>query len=143
LTPRMQFSAGANLAYLSQPDVRRINAPTRNVGDYITGNSKFDLSYRWSPRFTTVSSLSINALQYSEPAQQVSDFFETLFGTEARYLWSPRLTVITEGRWGFTTYPNSPSTESQTLYGLVGAEYQFSSRLTTSIRGGLSQRTSN
>lgn len=141
LTPRLQFSASANLAYLSQPDVRRLNTPTRNVGDYFNGTSKFDLAYRWSSRFTTVSSLSLNALHYTEPAQQTGDYFETLFGTEARYLWSPRLTVLVEGRYGLTMYPNTPALESSTLYGLLGAEYRFSARLSGTIRAGLSQRT--
>ncbi len=141
LTPRMQFSASANLAYLSQPDVRRINTPTRNVGEYFSTTSKFDLSYRWSPRFTTVSSISANALNYSEPAQQVSNYLETLFGTEARYLWSPRLTVLVEGRYGLTMYPNSPTLESRTAYALMGAEYRYSARLSGTVRAGLSQRT--
>jgi opacity protein-like surface antigen len=139
----MQFSASANLAYLSQPDVRRINTPSRNVGEYFNATSKFDLSYRWGPRFTTVSSLSLNALSYTEPVQQPGNYIETLFGTEARYLWSSRLTVLAEGRYGFTTYPNTPVLESHTIYGLLGGEYRFSARLTGTLRAGLSQRTFN
>ena len=37
-------------AYLSQPDLRVVSGPTRQVGDYFIYNSKFDLSYQFNKR---------------------------------------------------------------------------------------------
>ncbi len=141
ITPRMQFSASANLAYLSQPDIRRINTPTRNVGDFFNGTGKFDLSYRWTRRFTTVSSISLNTLRYTEPLQQTGNFYDTTFGTEARYLWSPRLTVLGEVRYGLTRYPTNMLLDSNTAFLLAGAEFIYSSRLSGTVRLGESVRS--
>lgn len=141
ITPRMQFSASASLAYLSQPDVRLINGPTRNVGDYFSATSKFDLSYRWTKRFTTVTSFSLNSLLYTETAQQIGNYYEGVLGTEARYAWSPRLTLLGEVRYGQITYDQNSLLNSSTIYLLLGGEYVLSKRISTSLRLGESIRS--
>jgi opacity protein-like surface antigen len=137
----MQFSATASMAYLSQPDVRLINGPSQNVGDYFTASAKADLSYRWAKRFSTVTSLSYNSLLYTETTQQTGNFYQTTFGTEGRYLWSSRLTVLGEVRYGLTTYDQSPELDSTTTYLLIGAEYALSSRMNATLRVGEAMRS--
>ncbi|RYD84900.1 MAG: autotransporter outer membrane beta-barrel domain-containing protein [Verrucomicrobiaceae bacterium] len=141
ITPRMQFSASASLSYLSQPDVRLVNGPSRNVGDYFSATSKFDLSYRWTKRFTTVTSFSLNSLLYSQAAQQFGDYYEGVLGTEARYGWSPRLTLLADVRYGQISYPNNSLLNTHTLYLLLGGEYALSRQISTSLRLGESIRT--
>lgn len=141
ITPRLQFSASASLAYLSQPDVRLINGPSRNVGDYFVATSKFDLSYRWTRRISTITSFSFNSLLYSEPMQQIGDYYEGILGTEGRYAWSRRLTLLGEVRYGQIVYPENALLDSQTLYLLIGGEYALTKRISTSLRLGESFRT--
>ena len=142
LTPRLQFTAQLNAAYLSQPDYSRINTPDQVTGEpYLNANAKFDLAYRWSPRFTTVSSLSFNSLYYTGEAQQFGNYLETVFGTELRYLWSQRLTLLTEVRYSSIGYEQDTTRNANTAFLLVGFETRLSRRLSGSLRLGESIRT--
>lgn len=90
-TPRMQLTASVNASYLSQPDLTEINTPTNTGnGNYLLISSKFDLSYRWRPRFSTVASLSYNQLSFEEKQRQSGDYTNTTLGGELRYLGAQR-----------------------------------------------------
>ena len=142
LTPRLQVSASVDASYLSQPDLTQINTPTTvGNGNYLTINSKLDLSYRWTPRFSTVSSLSYNQLSYEEATRQLGDYRILTFGTELRYLWSPRLTAVVEGRYSQTSYPNTAPLDSSSYYALVGFDFSLSRRAAGSLRVGESVRS--
>ncbi len=142
LTPRLQFTTQFNGAYLTQPDLSRINTPQNQTGSaYINTNAKIDLSYRVSPRFTTVLSLSDNALYFQEKLQQNGDYSEVVGGAEFRYLFSPRMTLLLEGRYNSTTYAQDSTRDSTSAFLLVGAEVQLSRVLSGSVRIGESIRT--
>jgi hypothetical protein len=142
LTPRLQFTTQFNGAYLSQPDLSRINTPQAQSGsDYFTANAKSDLTYRWNRRITSVFSLSDNALIYQDKALEASDYNETVFGTELRYLWGPRLTLLSEARFSQISYKGSEARDADTFFALVGAEARLSSRFSGSLRLGASMRT--
>lgn len=142
VSPRMQVTAQVDAAYLSQPDLNRINTPERlGVGAYINANARLDLSYRWSPRFTSLLSLTDNALAFQEKAEQTGDYNETIFGTELRYLWSPLLTLVGEVRYSSITYDQNPTLDSNTAFLLVGGEFRLSQRISGSVRVGNAFRT--
>ncbi len=141
LTPRMQFTASINASYQSQPDYTQINTPTNNnQGEYLNLTTKFDLSYRWTPRFSTVTSLGYNRLLFVEQASQSGDYAETTVGTELRYLWSPRLTGVVEGRYSQIRYENDPALNAATYYALVGFDINVTRRATGTVRIGASMR---
>jgi opacity protein-like surface antigen len=141
VTPRMTFSATASVALLAQPDVRILNAPTQNVGDYYSVTSRFNLSYQWAKRFSTVSSFSFNSILYSDSSPQRSNFAESTLGTEARFRWSARFTALVDGRYSLVRYSENPVLDASTAYLLLGAEYAFTSRLSATLRLGGSLRT--
>jgi hypothetical protein len=142
ITPRMQTTAQFSAAYLTQPDYSRINTPdVANVGAYINANVKLDLTYRWTPRFTSVLSLSDNALIYEAKTQEGNNYNDTVFGTELRYLWSPRFTALAEVRHSTIKYTTSSVLNSQTLFLLLGSEFKLTQRLAASVRVGESFRT--
>jgi len=141
VTSRMQFSANVSAAYLSQPDVRVVSGPTRNVGDYLTANAKFDLSYQWAKRFSTVTSLSFSSLTYNNAVQEANNTYTTTLGTEGRYLWNSHLTDVVELRYSKTTYPSTDARNSTTAYLLVGADFALSRRLSAIFRVGESVRS--
>ena len=141
-SPRTQVTAQVNAVYLTQPDFSRINTPQAlNVGAYINANARLDLSYRWTPRFTSVVTLSDNSLLFQEKSQQSADYNETLFGTELRYLWTPRFTALGELRYSATDYPNTVALASHTAYFLLGAEFRWTQRISGGLRMGSSVRT--
>ncbi|MEY5011758.1 MAG: putative beta-barrel porin 2 [Verrucomicrobiota bacterium] len=137
LTPRLQISAQFNGAYLSQPDFTRINTPLGQAGgEYFSGNAKADISYRWTPRLSSVLSLSENALRNQEPAAQAGDYDEWIVGGQVRYLITPMWSVLMEGRYGFIFYDAAPDRDSSTQYLLVGGDFQLSPRLFGTVRLG-------
>jgi opacity protein-like surface antigen len=138
---RVQFSANVSAAYLSQPDVRVISGPTRQVGDYLTYNSKFDLSYQFNKRVSTVTSVTLGLLNYMNAIQQLNNTYSVGIGEELRYTKSAKLTWVGEVRAATTTYPNGPARDSKTYFLLVGADYAYSRRLSGIIRVGESVRS--
>lgn len=141
LSPRMQFTAAVNAAYQSQPNYSQINTPTNSAaGEYLNVTSKFDLSYRWTPRFSTVTSLGYNRLIFVKQASQSGDYAETTFGTELRYLWSPRFTGVVEGRYSQILYENNSSRDADTYYALLGFDILVTRRAQGTVRLGASMR---
>jgi hypothetical protein len=138
---RVQFSATVGAAYLSQPDVRVISGPTRQVGDYFTYNSKFDLSYQFNRRLSAVSSLTLSALNYMNAIQELNNSYTVGIGEELRYIKNSKLTLVAEVRAAATTYPNGPTRDSKTYFLLVGADYAYSRRLSGIVRVGESVRS--
>ncbi len=142
LSGRAQFTFSFNAAYQSQPDFSQPNQPTsNNVGSYLTYNSKADLSYRLTPRFSSVTSISYNGLGYQESTQQINDYRETTFGTELRYLWSPRFTLLGELRYTDSKHPQDSTQDTTTAFALIGGEWTLSRRFTAALRVGNSYET--
>lgn len=141
-TPRLQVTASADVSYLSQPDLAQINTPRdTGVGNYWVTNTKVDLSYRWTPRFTTVLSGSYNRLDYQEGTQQAGNYWQTTFGLELRYLWSPKMAMVLEGRWAHIGYPENPALDSTSYYALLGVDLNLSRRAGITVRVGEALRT--
>ncbi len=138
LTGRAQLTASVDASYQeSEPDFSRVNAPTSNTrGAYLVYNAKADLSYRLTPRFSTVTSVSYNGLAYQEKEQQSGDFSETTFGTELRYLFSPRLTLLGELRYSSSFHKDQEELDANTFYLIAGGELALSRRFSATLRIG-------
>lgn len=141
LTPRIQFTTSANASYQTQPDLSQINTSTRQGGAFLSMTTKMDLTYRVTPRFSTVGSASYSAVRYQEQAQQLGDFGETTFGLEARYLFSPRFTLLGEVRYSSSSYSSAVARDAHSLFALLGGELSLSRRFKATLRLGAAQRT--
>ncbi len=151
VTSRMQFSTNTSLTYQAQPDYTRVNLQQQGIGSgqgndqssgaYFSGNTKYDLNYRWGHRFSTDTSFSLNTILYSDSGRKSSNFWEALLGNEFQYLWSSRLSLIGELRYGVTRYLDAPTHDSNTVYLLVGTNYRLSRRAALTFRFGQSLRS--
>ena len=142
LTGRMQFTMSLSTSYQSQPDFSVPNQPTTNsAGSYIPFNAKADLSYRLTPRFSAVTSVSYNGLYYVEKSEQASNYGETTFGTELRYLFSPRLTLLGELRYSSQIHSDDSARDTNTTYALVGGELTLTRRFNATLRLGEALQT--
>lgn len=136
-TPRLQLTASVNASYLSQPDLSQINTPTNTGnGNYLVISSKFDLSYRWMPRFSTVLTFGYNQLSFEEELRQFGDYTSNSVGLELRYLWTPKVTAVVEGRYSTVSYPNSPSLDAASYFALLGVDLSLSRRAAATVRVG-------
>ncbi len=144
IDPLTQFTANASFAFLSQPDYSNFYASTSTAaGDYFTGSTKFDLSHRWAPHFSTVTSASVNVLKYTDDsaAKLSNSYWSFIFGNEFRFQSSPRLTWVAEGRYGIDEYMNNSGLNSQTAYALGGVDWLASRQVSTTFRAGASFRS--
>ena len=147
-TPRLNASFAANVAYISQPDLSRINTPDRlGAGNIVNGLARLNVGYRLTPRLSATLSVGQNAIIYTEKSTigttgvaSNGDNFQTTFSAEARYLWKPRFTLLAEFRHVLISYPDAPTLDSSTELLLLGAEVRLSSRLTGTLRLGQSVR---
>jgi hypothetical protein len=144
IDPLTQFTTNASFAYLSQPDYSNLYASSSQAGgDYFTGSTKFDLSHRWAPHFSTTTSASVNLLKYvNENTGTVSNsYWSFIFGNEFRFQASPRVTWVAEGRYGLDEYITNTALNAQTAYILGGLDWIASRQLTATFRTGASIRS--
>ena len=144
IDPLTQFSANVSLAYLSQPDYSNFYASSSQAaGDYFTGSTKFDISHRWAPHFSTMTSASVNLLKYvNENSTGLSNsYVNYIFGNEFRFQSSSRVTLVAEGRYGLDDYFDNSALNSQTAYALGGVDWLATRHLTTTFRVGASFRS--
>ncbi len=144
IDPLTQVTANGSFAYLSQPDYSNVFASqNQSGGDYFTGSTKFDLSHRWTPHFSTTTSASVNLLEYvnDNAAALSNSYLSYVFGNEFRFQSSPHLTYVAEGRFGIDDYINSDSLSSKTAYALGGVDWIASRHLTANFRAGASFRS--
>ena len=141
LTPRIQFTTSANASYQTQPDLTQVNTSTRQGGAFLSLTTKMDLTYRMTPRFSTVASVGYSAVRYQEKVQQLGDFGDTTFGLEARYLFSPRFTLLGEVRYSSVSYSTTVARDSHSVFALLGGELALSRRFRATLRLGAAQRT--
>ena len=143
IDPLTQFTTNASFAYLSQPDYSNLYASSSLAGgDYFTGSTKFDLSHRWAPHFSTTTSASVNLLKYvnDSPSRLSNSYLAYIFGNEFRFQSTPRLTYVAEGRYELDEYFSNSALDSQTAYILGGLDWLVSRHLTTTFRSGASIR---
>lgn len=136
-TPRLGLAASVYLTYQSEPDFDTGFGVNRRNGNYFYTSDKFSLSYRWTPRFSTVTSYTLGVVSYDDSAVAAyEDRFEHTFGNEFRYLVLPTTNVIGEYRYQIVDYETA-GRDSTTHYILGGVDHTFNPRFSLSARGGV------
>jgi hypothetical protein len=135
-TPRLGGGAVIYIAYRTEPELGQGIGINRRNGNYFYTSDKFSLSYVWAPRFSTLSSYTLTALNYENSAiAAYEDRFEHTFGNEFRFLWLPTTTLVGEYRFQIVDYDTAPQ-NSTTHYLLGGLDHTFNPRFNVSLRGG-------
>jgi len=145
LTPRAQFSAVINGLYTNQPTLTVVNGLTQSNGNgYLVASSKFDLLYRWTPRFSTDTIYSASGTYETSSTLQGNNNLNQTFGEALRYSFSQLVTGVLEGRFSHIAYDNisgqNVQNDSNTYYALTGADVTLTRRLSGSLRVGSTTR---
>lgn len=142
LGPKMQFTGNLSLSYQSQPDYSQVNLVETpgSSGSYFAGNLKLDLSYRWAPRFSTVTSLTGNSILY-EGNRTTSNYWEIGLGNELRWMQSAKTTWVGEVRYSELSYLEGTQEVIDTAFLLLGADLTLTRRIRATIRLGESLRS--
>jgi hypothetical protein len=144
-TPRLTLAATLHASYLSQPDFTSFNNTFLTVGrqsqDFFFTSNRFAVGYAWTPRFSTVTSYTLNYLNYDdELISFFEDRFEHTIGNEFRFLVLPTTTVVAEHRFGIVEYVDADNRDSTSHFLLAGVDHSFSPRFNASVRGGVEFR---
>ncbi|MEO7725024.1 MAG: outer membrane beta-barrel protein [Chthoniobacterales bacterium] len=135
-TPRLGLGAAIYLAYQSEPDFNTGFGINRRSGNYFYTSDKFSTSYQWAPRFSTVTSYTLGALNYEDSSVGLfEDRVEHTFGNEFRFLVLPTTTAVGEYRYQIIDYDMAPR-DSTTHFVLAGLDHSFNPRFNVSLRGG-------
>jgi hypothetical protein len=136
-SPRLTLTIAAYLSYQTEPDFTLTQGLNRRVGNFFITSDRFGVSYHWTPRFSTSTSYSLNALIYDDSAVgQFEDRFENTFGNEFRYLILPTTSLIAGYRFQVSSYVHESRRDSISQYFLGGVEHEFNPRLRGSVHAG-------
>jgi hypothetical protein len=139
ISKRLGIVAKVDVAYLTEPDFASDLGSVRRQNYFRTSDS-FLISYKWSHRLSMDGSYEFRLINYEDSITSADqDRIEQSFGESVRYRWSPRLTTVGEYRFSLIEYDISPR-DSTTHSIRAGIDYRFNTRLTTTLRGGITAR---
>ena len=136
ISPRLQIGATILMTYQQEPDFQHDAGSYQRIGNYFFTQDNLHADFIWAPRFSTVTTYSILAVQYDDMAAGLfQDRVENTIGNQFRFLLWPTTNLVGEYRFGVVSYSHiSRDSTTQTL--LAGVDHQFSPRLTAGFRAG-------
>lgn len=106
-------------------------------GQYFYGYNNFNVSYAWSPRFSTTTSYTIDGIGYQDDfVANPEDRYTHLFAQQFAYRISKQTSITAEYRYRMTVFDKSPSKNFNSQFALVGVDHAWSERMSGSARVG-------
>ncbi|MBN8418327.1 MAG: outer membrane beta-barrel protein [Verrucomicrobia bacterium] len=106
-------------------------------GQFLYGYNNFNVSYAWTPRFSTTSSYTFDGIAYEQSAVATSqDRYSHLLAQQFAYKVTQRTSLTAEYRYRMTDYTKSPFQNYHSHFALVGVDHAWSENMSTSVRGG-------
>lgn len=142
-TSRLDLSFVNSTALLSQPDFASgTGGPSNYQGDYITSSTTLSAAYRWSDRFSTVTSYAPFVTYYFQPTGDNLSNFDQTIGQQFVLQWKPLTQLVAEYRFNLRNYFELADYNSLGNYALLGFNYKPGKRTAVIFRGGAEQRIS-
>jgi len=137
---RLTFDVSVFAAYQAQPDVTSALSANRRLGNFFRSRDNISAHYRWTPRFSTVTSYTFSALKYQNSIASSNDRLENQLSEHVRYLLFPTTTATAGYRIGITDYQTTGHNPiSQTL--TAGLDQTFGPHLIGIFDGGVQFRS--
>jgi opacity protein-like surface antigen len=138
---RLTFDVSAFAGYQAQPDVTSALSANRRLGNFFRSSDNISANYRWTPRFSTVTSYNFSALEYQNSTASSGNRLENHLGEQIRYLLFPTTTATAGYGINITAYQTTGNNPvSQTL--TAGINQTFGPHLTGTFQGGVQFRSS-
>jgi opacity protein-like surface antigen len=137
---RLTFDLSAFAAYQAQPDITSALSANRFLGNFFRTEDIISAHYRWTPRFSTITSYSFSAIEYENSAASAGDRLQDQLGEELRYLLFPTTTAIAGYRIGITDYQTTGHNPVNQLF-TAGLDQTFGPHLIGIFHGGLQVRS--
>jgi opacity protein-like surface antigen len=139
---RLSLDFSTSSSYTAEPDFSTALSSTRRLGNYIRSENRLSAHYELSPRWSSVTSFFLSALEYESSAASGNNRLEPAFSQELRYLWQPTTTVF--GAYRITVNEGQSAGGGSTTQSLVaGLEQSFSPRFQAGLHSGVQFRSGN
>src|SRR5947208_10268523 len=113
---RLSFYASVFAAYQTAPNFRSNVGPENVVSDHFYTSDIFSLTYRWSTRFSMITSYTFNLFNYPEASIGNSqNRVENILGEQFQFSLARRTNLIGEYRFETINYDTAP-TDSTTHF---------------------------
>jgi Putative beta-barrel porin 2 len=141
---RLTLDVTSYTTYQSEPDFSLDIGINRRSGDYFYTSDLFNVTYLFSPRFSTVTNYTVATLLYdtSNGSNSFQNRVENTVGNQFRYLILPTTSLIGEYRIQFVTYLDRSDFDSLTHFLLAGFDHTFNPRFNGTFRAGVQLRES-
>lgn len=134
---RFKISNNFYLTYGVEPNTNFGASTTVWNGQYLYGYNNFNVSYAWTPRFSTTSSYTVDGIKYDDTAiGNAEDRFSHLFAQQFSYALSKRTSLAVEYRYRMTNFQSSPAKDYRSHFALAGVDHAWSDRMSGSFRAG-------
>src|SRR5436190_991310 len=147
---RLSFYANVYGTYQNQPNFQSKVGPEKVVSPFFDTVDIFALTYRWSTRFSMITSYTFERVQYfsSSNGNSQTGVQDTLaqnriqntFSEEFRFSLTSRMVLVGEYRFQAIDYDTAP-TNSTTNSVLAGVNHNLTEHLIVHVRGGESFRS--
>ena len=106
-------------------------------GQFLYGYNNLNVSYAWTPRFSTTTSYTFDGIEYDDPAVATSqNRYSHLLAQQFAYKTSQRTSLTAEYRYRMTDYTKSAFQNYHSHFALVGVDHAWSENLSGSARVG-------
>jgi hypothetical protein len=138
---RLSFYASIYAAYQNEPNFRTNVGPENVRAAHFDTTDVFSLTYHWLLRFTTVTSYTLERVQYTSSSVGASqNRLQGTFGEQFLFSLTSRTNLISEYRFETINY-DTAATDSTTQFILAGVNHNLTEHLIVHVRGGESFRS--
>src|SRR5262249_17984750 len=138
----LSFYASVFASYQNEPNFQSNIGPENVRAAHFDTGDIFALTYHWLPRFSTVTSLTFNRVQYSASSSVGASQNRTqyTFGEQLQFSLTSRTNLSGEYRYEVANYDTAPL-NSVTHYLLAGVDHHLTEHLVIRAVGGESVRS--
>ena len=137
-SPRLTLGGSLYVAYEAEPDFAIGVASARRSGEYFYLNGSANATYALNRRLSVALGYTFGTIIYdSRVAAGSEDRVDQTVSVDLQYGYSRTTTAVIGARWGFVNY-DSLNADYDTYSVYVGADKEFSARMSGSLRVGAS-----
>jgi hypothetical protein len=134
---RFKISNNFFLTYGVDPNNAFGASTTLWNGQFLYGYNNFNVSYAWTPRFSTTTSYTVDGIAYEDQfVADAEDRLAHLFAQQFSYALTKRTSLALEYRYRITNFRNQPAKDYRSHFALVGVDHAWSERMSGSVRVG-------
>jgi hypothetical protein len=143
---RLSLFADVYVAYQTEPNFQSNVGPTNVRANHLETNNIFSLSYHWLPRLASITSFTLDRIQYAQTTATTTavglaqNRFQYTLAEGLQFSLTTRTNLNLQYRYLIVDYDSAPN-DSTTHFALVGFGHNLTEELSVNVLGGASFRS--